>query len=100
MTLTCTDALKDYMNKTGKKIIVVEVATSDSSDFEVSELYLHFTDEKQALLFEKRKNFHRFTLDWGTVLLPNYRLEYESVVTFDIKKVLFLHLLKQTGISL
>lgn len=100
MELTCTTQLKDYMDRTGKKIIVVEVVVSDSSDFEVSELYIHFTDEKQAAFYEKKKNYHRFTTDWGTVLLPNYRLEYEPVVTFDIRKVLFFHLLRQTGITL
>lgn len=100
MEMRCTDQLKEYMNATGKKIIIVEVAKSDGSDFEVAELHIHFTSESQAKLFEQKQHYHRRELDWGTVLLPNYRLEYADIVTFDIKKVLFLHLIKQTGIKL
>lgn len=100
MELRCTDRLKEYMEKTGKSIIIVEVATSDGSDFEVAELHIHFTSEKQAELFQQRKHYHRYETDWGVVLLPNYRMEYQPVVTFDLKKVLFFHVVTQTGIKL
>ncbi len=100
MKFEITDRLREHMHKTGKNIIIVEVASSDSSDFEVSELHIHFTSEKQAKLFEQQKNFHPYPQEWGTLLLPNYLLEYSDVVTFDVKKVLFFHVLTQTGIRL
>lgn len=87
------------MQEKGKRIIVVEVAQADG-DFEVTELHVHFTDEKQAELFKKRKNFHAFPTELGEVLLPNYRLEYEDTVTFGLKKVLLWNTVTQTGIKL
>ena len=99
MKFEYTEELRRYMREKHKRIIVVEVVQSDG-DFEITELHLHFTDEKQAALFQKRKNFHRVPTEMGEVLLPNYRLEYADTVTFGLKKVLFWHLLTQTGIKL
>lgn len=98
MRFAYTEELCRYMEETGKRSIVVEVAQSDG-DFEVTELYIHFTSEKQSELFQKRQGFHRFETELGEVLLPNYRLQYAEVVTFGLKKALFWRALTQTGIS-
>lgn len=99
MKFAYTDELRRYMEEKKKQIIVVEVAQSDG-DFEVTELHVHFTDEKQAELFKKRKGFHAFPTELGEVLLPNYRLVYADTITFGLKKVLLWHVVTQKGISL
>lgn len=99
MKFVYTDKLKEYMNKKDYHNIIVEVANSDSSDFQVSELHVHFVSDKQANLFIKRQGFHPYETDIGLVLLPNYRLEYEDTVVFDLRKVLFINLIKTSGIS-
>ncbi len=99
MRFAYTDGLRRYMEASGKKIIIVEVIQCDG-DFEVTELHVHFTDERQAKLFQERRKFRRVETELGAVLLPNYRLQYQDTVTFGLKKVLFWHVVTQTGISL
>lgn len=98
MKIVYEPKLEAYMKKTGKRNIVVEVASSDSSDFSVEEFYVHFADEKLAESFVKRKHFRVVETELGKVLLPNYRLEYDEVVTFYLKKFLFFPVVKQRGI--
>lgn len=98
MQFAYTEELRRYMEETGKRSIVVEVVQSDG-DFEVTELHIHFTSEKQAELFQKRQGFHRFETELGEVLLPNYRLQYAETITFGLKKRLFWKTLTQTGIT-
>lgn len=92
--------LKAYMREKNKKNIVVEVVTSDSSDFEVTELHVHFVDEKQTAYFKDKKRFRGFETEMGEVLLPPYKLEYEPVVRFRLRKFLFLRFVAQEGITL
>ncbi|WP_298031881.1 hypothetical protein [uncultured Dysosmobacter sp.] len=99
MRFAYTEELRRYMQETGRRTIVVEVAKSDG-DFEIVELHVHFTSDKQAELFKARRNFHAFSTELGEVLLPNYRLRYEDTVTFGLKKVLFWRRVTQTGIFL
>lgn len=44
-------ALQEYMQRRRKNKIVVEVITSNNSDFEVTELHVHLADEKRAAFF-------------------------------------------------
>lgn len=99
MVFKYTDELIEYMKQKEKKNIIVEVAKSDSSDFDVTELHTHFVDDKQSELFVKRQGFHTYETELGKVLLPNYRLEYDKEVIFGIKKVLFWHVVTVKGIS-
>lgn len=100
MNFAYTPELRQYMREKNKRIIIVEVAKSDGSDFEVAELHVHFTSKKQAELFQKRQKFRSITTELGEVLLPNYRLEYEETVTFGLKKILFWNVVTQEGIRL
>ena len=100
MQIEYTPELEAYMKDSGKRNIIVEVASSDSSDIEYSELHIHFVSDKQAELFVRRKGFHRYETNLGTVLLPNYRLEIAPVVTFKLKKVLFIKMVTCDGIKL
>ncbi len=92
--------LQAYMREKNKKNIIVEIARSDSSDFEVTELHVHFVSDRQTELFKTRQKFRAVQTAMGEVLLPPYRLEYAPVITFGLKKICFLRYITQEGISL
>ncbi|EET61207.1 hypothetical protein BRYFOR_06852 [Marvinbryantia formatexigens DSM 14469] len=93
-------ALQEYMQRRRKNKIVVEVITSNNSDFEVTELHVHLADEKRAAFFIEKKHFRAHETEYGSVLLPPYRLEYEETVIFGLRKILFVHWLTWQGIRL
>lgn len=93
-------ALQEYMKRKQKNTIVVEVVTSNNSDFEVTELHVHPVDEKRAAFFIEKKHFKEHVTEYGSVLLPPYRLEYEETVTFGLKKILFVQYVTWKGIHL
>ena len=100
MRFVCEPALLERMRRKNKKYIIVEVVTSDSSDFEVTELHVYLADEKQAAFFKEKKKFRSQPMEEGEVLLPPYRLEYEDTVTFGLKSFLFLKWVTYEGIRL
>lgn len=93
-------ALAKYMRQKGKKAIIVEIISSTSSDFEVTELHVHFVNDRQAAFFINTKHFRSIQTDMGEVLLPPYRLEYADTVTFGLKSFLGIHYITQNGIRL
>lgn len=100
MQIVLEESLKTYMREKGKRDIVVEVITSDSSDFEVTELHTHFINERQKEFFKTKKHFHSKETELGELLLPPYRLEYGETVTFRLKSFLFIKYVTQEGIRL
>lgn len=100
MNFVYEPALREYMQKKGKRIIIVEVATSNCSDFEVTELNVHFVNEKQADYFKDKKKFRSVENGVGEVLLPPYRLEYDETVTFGLKSFLGIKQVSYQGIRL
>ena len=99
MTFKFDPELIKMIQKTGKRNIVVEIASSDHSDFEVTELYIHLANEKNADYLINEKHFHLKEADDGVrVLLPNYRLEYNEEVIFYVKHFLFLKVIASQGI--
>ena len=100
MKISLTQELTDYMKAKGKYGIIVEVVSSDSSDFEVTELHTHFVSEKQAALFIRRKGFHPVEADGFSVLLPNYRLQLSGEIRFGLKKLGPIRLVQSEGIAL
>ncbi len=100
MEFQYTPRLLEYMKKKGKKHISVEVASSDHSDFEVTELYYRFVKEDYALYLRDKKRYVIKETDVGYILLPPYRLHYEPVITFDLKSFWIFHSISQTGIEL
>lgn len=93
-------ALEKYMRQKGKKTIIVEVISSNSSDFEVTELHVHFANDRQTAFFKNTKHFRAIKTDMGEVLLPPYRLEYADTITFGIKSFLGIRYVAQEGIRL
>lgn len=100
MTFTYDAPLLEYMKKKERSVIAVEVMSSQNSDFEVTELYVHLISDKQAAYFKEKKGFRGVQTDVGEVLLPRYRLEYDETIHFQLKKFWIFHSIRQTGIHL
>lgn len=100
MNFLYTKKIQNYMQQKNKHNIVVEVISSSSSDFEVTELHVHFITEKQTAFFLESKHFRSIQTKMGLVLLPPYRLEYEDTITFDLKSFLGIKYITQEGIAL
>lgn len=101
MTIELTPALKDYLKGRQKKIISVEIASSNHSDFEVTEIFLRLVSEDFADYLIKKKNYRlRSSEDGFTVLLPSYRLEYDDKIVFDLKTHWIFKRITYTGIRL
>lgn len=100
MTITYDDALKEYMAKKGLTTIAVEVMSSQNSDFEFTELYVHLVRDRQAAYFKEKKKFRAVQGEAGEVLLPNYVLEYDETMHFYLKKFWFFRSVGYKGIRL
>ena len=94
------EALRAYMQKKGMSTIAVEVVSSQHSDIEVTELYVHLISEKQAAYFKEKKKFRPVAGELGEVLLPPYVLQYDEMIRFSLKTYWFIHVVRQTGIKL
>ena len=94
------EALREYMAKKGMTAIAVEVASSQHSDLEVTELHIHLISDKMAAYFKEKKRFRAVEGELGEVLLPPYVLEYDETVSFSLKKFWIFHSIKCTGIRL
>lgn len=100
MQIIYEPALIEYLRQKDMCAIAVEVVSSQNSDFEVTELYLHPMREKQAAYFKQKKRYRAVPAPVGEVLLPPYRLEYDEAITFGLKKFWIFHSVRQTGIRL
>jgi len=89
-----------FMEKKGKRHIAVEVVSSEHSDIEITELYIHLMGEKQAEYYKAKKGYRGIETAEGEVLLPRYRLTYDDRIVLGLKKVLCFRSLTQTGIHL
>jgi hypothetical protein len=99
MNFVCDPELVKYMKEKGKNTIALEVVTSDYSDFEISELYVHLVDEKQSQYFIKKKRYIPVQTEFGEVLLPPFRLDCEDTVRFNLKKRWIFKSISYTGIA-
>lgn len=97
MEFRYSPALLEYMAEKGRPHIAVEVAASSHSDIEVTEIYIRLLTNK--MLAQLRKKGYRIVdTSIGKVALPPYRLHYDLVVTFGIRRFLFFRSLTYTGI--
>lgn len=93
------DELKAYMKEKGKKNIIVEVVTINNSEIEISELHIHFVDDRQTDIFKKKHRYRGVETEMGEVLLPHYKLNYEEEIVFGLKKFLCFRSISYSGIS-
>ena len=99
-TVEYDDALREYMAEKGMTTIAVEVASSDHSDLEVTELHVHLISDKRAAFFKEKKHFRAIAGELGEVLLPPYKLEYDETLRFGLKKIWIFRSIRYSGIRL
>ena len=100
MTIEYDPALRAYMEQKGRTTIAVEVVSSQHSDIEITELYVHLVTDRQAAYLKNKRRFRAVVTEAGQVLLPPYRLEYDDTVTFCLHKFWVFRSVRQTGIRL
>ena len=91
--------LLEYMEHKGLDTVCVEVVTANA-DIDCTEIYVHLVRPGQAEEFLKRKKYRAVATEHGRVLLPPYRLEYDDVIRFSLKKLWIFRSVQQTGIRL
>ena len=89
-------ALLEYMEKRGKRTILVELIQINNSDFEISELHVRFVEERLKKQFLD-KGYRQHKTEHGEVLMPRFPLETEETVTFGLKEILFWKHLTYSG---
>lgn len=100
MNFIIEESLKAHMEHTGKKHIVIEVVTADTSDIEISELHVYLVDDKQAKFLKEKKRYRGKEAEFGEVLLPAFPLQYEEKVRFWLKKILFFKMVGYEGVKI
>lgn len=99
MNFVYEPSLLAYMQKKKKNNIVVEEITSNHSDFEITELYVHLVDDKGAAHFKSKKSYAGIKTEQGEVLLPPFRLKIDDTVTFGLKSFLGIKYVSYKGIQ-
>ena len=100
MDIVYSRELADWLSGRKKKNISVEVASSNTSDIEVTEIYLRLVDDDFAAYLTGKKRYRSVPAEVGQVLLPPYRLHYDDTVSFDLEKYWVFHRVKFRGIRL
>ena len=105
MTITVTPKLKEYLDGKKKKNIVVEVATTDTSDFDVSEIFIRLCDHKHRdYLIEKQgyieKPVENIERDEFSVLFKPYKMAISPEIVFDLKEIWMFKKIVFSGIEL
>ena len=93
------EELKAYMRQKNYRNIVIEVVIINNSDIEISELHVHFVDERQTDYFKTKKQYYSVNTDMGEVLLPRYKLNYEEEIVFGLKKFWIFKYIAYKGIT-
>ena len=99
MEIRYTTELLEYMAEKGRNDIAVEVAATNHSDIEVTEIYVRLVSRKMLQQL-RRKNYRIVETSIGKVALPPYRLHYSDVVTFGLKRHWLFRTITYDGIRL
>lgn len=99
MNFVYEEKLREYIKKHNKKTLVVELITVNNSDFEITELSVHFIDERTRKIFTEKRRYRVFPTELGEVLLPPFPLELEETVVFGLKSFLFFNSVTYSGIG-
>lgn len=100
MEFRYTPELAEYIQKHNKTTLLVEMVELNNSDLDVTELHIHFVNASLRKQFVEKKRYRVFPTELCEVLLPNFPLEIEDVVTFGLKKILWFNSITCQGIKL
>ena len=100
MQFIISPELEEYMKKKRKTAISVEIASADHSDFEIAEMYLRLVDDETVRFLVEKKRGRVREASYGKVVLPAYRLHYDEVITFHLKRIWLFHKLIVDGIRM
>jgi len=100
MNVIYDEALIKYMKDKKKENVLVEVASSNTSDFDVSEIYLRFVPDKFADSLIESKHYRAVDAPVGRFVLPPYHMHVGETVTVSLGSFLFVKWLKQEGLKL
>jgi len=101
MKIEYDDALRGYMQKHNKSNILVDIASTDNCDFDVTELYLRFISQKHAdRILGSGKGFKAYDAPVGQIIFPQYKLNISDTIRVSLKSFLFIKWLKQDGVKL
>lgn len=101
MRIEYDDSLIEYMKNSNKQCILVDIASSNTSDFDVTELYLRFITDKHAdTLLAAGKGYRAEAAPVGRLVFPPYHMHIAETVRVHLKYFLFIKWLKQEGLKL
>ena len=105
MVITVTPALREYLDRKKRKNIVVEVATTDTSDFDVSEIFIRLCDHKHRDYLKEKQDYIEKKIEGidpseFSVLFKPYRMELSPEIVFDVKNVWLFKKIVFSGIKL
>ena len=101
MKIEYSNELIEYMKKHGKSVILVDIASSNTSDFDVTELYLRFITDKHAnRLLGEGKGYRAEEAPVGRMIFPAYHMHIADTVRVYLKRFLFFHMIKSEGLKL
>ena len=105
MKITISEELREHLASKKRNNIVVDVATSDTSDFDVTEIFIRTCDGKHREYLKNKLGFREFSiegedLEKQAVLIKPYRMHIGPEVHFDLKKVWIFKKIVFEGIKL
>lgn len=99
MKIHYSDQLIQYMQDKNKHIILVELVEINTSDIEIAELHVQFATEGQKKTFMEKRRYYSKEAPFGEILFPPFPLKCEENIYFDLKKVLWFHIIKYKGLK-
>ena len=80
--------------------MVISVAKSDASDFEVTEIFLRLAADKELPYLIEKKGFRQVSTKIGKVLFPPYRLHISDKISLGVRNYILFHNMTVDGIVL
>ena len=105
MRITISEELRNHLQHRNKRNIVVEVATTDRSDFDVTEIFIRTCDYSHRDYLKEKKCYREYPIEGipqnhMAVLFKPYRLVLEDEIHFDLTKKWIFNRITYSGIEL
>lgn len=101
MNIIYDDALCEYMKRRNKSVILVDIASSNTSDFDVTEMYMRFISTGHAeRLLSSNKGYRREEAPVGCMIFPPYHMHIADKVVLSLRSFLFIKWIKYEGLRL